>query len=513
MDESRERSRRFENALLIIAILVVGLLGIERYLEDSSLWIDEAFIALTVKSASPWDLFGPVGMGHSFPRFYLLSIQGLTHLFGYETWVLRVLPLTFFLLATWLWFKLLFNRIFAFPVLMVLALFLNLLPVSWFEYSSAFKQYSFDVFLALLPFFVSDAALKACFRDGQHRWLALALTLPCALSYTYGISVLGRLVGWYGFALRDRLPRLDLASTALAAAGLLLGSLSLYFTDIRFMAGSVYGFWEGATLASEGSSFSGLLMQLIIGPYSGQQEVGHPTGVPRAFLYFLVLVFLLGVARILMGSLRPNFAETGREWGSRSLGALAMLVGLLMASWLIRYPVATGRLTLFLLPFMQIILFEGFCFIHSRVGRLPRGAWISVALGILWIGCVAPSAIQTSARFIERENRDNIRSLEDQFRAAQELPIFTMPLLAPTVLATPHDFEASRFVTGPPIHEIPWGREIFIVDTHQGQARYTQGNPFPKLKDAAASFVKIQGTHDSLYLYRATFPENPSQTR
>ena len=80
---------------------------------------------------------------------------------------------------------------------MALALLLNLVPVSWLEYSSAFKQYTFDVFVALLPFFVSEKSLKRCFQEGQDRWLCFALALPCALSYTYGIAVLARLAGWY----------------------------------------------------------------------------------------------------------------------------------------------------------------------------------------------------------------------------------------------------------------------------------------------------------------------------
>ena len=158
-------AKKFENAFWLFSVLVVVGLGLQRFLEDGSLWIDEAFIAITVKNASALDLFGPVGMGHSFPRVYLLAIHGLTQTLGYETWALRLLPFLFFSLATVLWFRLLFNRLSAFPILMVLVFFLNLLPVSWFEYSSAFKQYSFDVLAGLLPFFVSESALKKCFQE------------------------------------------------------------------------------------------------------------------------------------------------------------------------------------------------------------------------------------------------------------------------------------------------------------------------------------------------------------
>jgi hypothetical protein len=59
---------------------------------------------------------------------------------------------------------------------------------------------------------------------------------------------------------------------------------------------------------------------------------------------------------------------------------------------------------------------------------------------------------------------------------------------------------------GPPIHEIPWGEEIFIIDTHQGQSRYTKGNPFFRMKEAAARMKKVQGDFDTLYLFRAQFP-------
>jgi len=498
--------KKLENVFWLFCVAVVVGLGLERFLEDGSLWIDEAFIAITVKNASALDLFGPVGMGHSFPRVYLLAIHGLTQALGYETWVLRLLPFVFFALATALWFRLLFNRIFAFPVLMLLALFLNLMPVSWFEYSSAFKQYSFDVFAALLPFFVSETALRKCFREGKSRWIAIALALPCALSYTYGIVLIARVAGWYAYSLRDRQPQLNPGAVVIAIASLLIGSTSLYLTDIQFMANSVYDFWQGSTLATDGSSGVRLILQLIAGPYSGIQEVGRPAGIARPFLYFLYAVFGLGLLRILMGSLKASFDPAPSEWGSRSLGAVAAVIGLLFASWLIDYPIASGRLTLFVLPLLQIILFEGFCAIHREAEKLNGGAWLSLGLGIVWIAFVAPSAVHTSLRFIERENRDNIRSVQAEFEARPELPIYTMPLLVPSVMATPHGPAPTRFVMGPPIHEIPWGREIFIIDTHQGQSRYTKGNPFSRMKEAATHMERIQGRFDTLYLFRAQFP-------
>ena len=500
------RSKKRENFFWLFCVAVVVGLGLQRFLEDGSLWLDEAFIALTLKSASPLDLFGPVGMGHSFPRVYLLAIHGLTQTLGYETWALRLLPFAFFAVATALWFRLLFNRIFAFPALMLLALFLNLMPVSWFEYSSAFKQYTFDVFAALLPFFVSEAALRKCFREGKSRWVALALALPCALSYTYGIVLLARVAGWYAYSLRDRQPKLDPGTVAIAISSLLIGSASLYLTDIRFMANSVYDFWQGSTLAADGSSGIQLILQLIAGPYSGIQEVGRPAGIARPFLYFLYAVFGLGLLRILLGSLNAGFDHAPSEWGSRSLGAVVAVMGLLVASWLIDYPIASGRLTLFVLPLLQIILFEGFCVIHREAEKLRQGAWISLALGLIWIGFVAPSAIETSLRFIERENRDNIRSLQAEFEARPDLPIYTMPLLVPSVMATPHGPAPSRFVMGPPIQEIPWDEEIFIIDNHQGQSGHSKRNPFSRMKEAATQMEKVQGDFDTLYLFRAQFP-------
>ena len=323
------RPGKFENVFWLFCVAVVVGLGFQRFLEDGSLWIDEAFIAITVQSVDALDLFGPVGMGHSFPRIYLLAIHGLTQMLGYETWVLRLLPFVFFALATGLWFRLLFNRIYAFPVLMVLAFFLNLLPVSWFEYSSAFKQYSFDVFVALLPFFVSEATLRKCFQEGQSRWVAFALAIPCALSYTYGIILIARIAGWYAYSLRDRKPALNPGAVIIALIGFLLASTSLYLTDIQFMSNSVYDFWQGSTLSTDGISRTRLIQQLISGPYSGIQEVGRPAGVPRLFLYFLYAVFALGLLRILLGSVHARFDRGPLAWGSRSLGAVAAVIGLL----------------------------------------------------------------------------------------------------------------------------------------------------------------------------------------
>ena len=133
--------------------LIVGL-GTNQLLKDGSFWMDEAAVAMSFLKMEPSEFIGQLRGGQNFPRLYLILIAQLEGLFGYQTMVVRFLPYVFFVAGTVLWLRLLRLRFGAVPLLLCLAIVLSLVPTSWVWYSAMLKQYTFDVFVALVPFSV-----------------------------------------------------------------------------------------------------------------------------------------------------------------------------------------------------------------------------------------------------------------------------------------------------------------------------------------------------------------------
>src|SRR6185295_5128676 len=87
-----ERTGKITHFILWLVAAAVILVGVGRYFDQPSFWLDEAFIALSLRSPSIQTIFGPLEAGQLFPRVYLAIIAILREALGYRIWVLRLLP-------------------------------------------------------------------------------------------------------------------------------------------------------------------------------------------------------------------------------------------------------------------------------------------------------------------------------------------------------------------------------------------------------------------------------------
>ena len=494
----------------ILGLLVMGAVGLERYLEDASFWVDESIVASSLRDLTLAELFGPLGPGgNSFPRLYMAALLGLKNLFGYETLILRALPFAFYLAATYLWLKLLSSRLRAFPALVCLALFLCLLPTSWFAYSSMLKQYSFDVFLSVLVFFVPDRFFDRPLRQGKGLWLCLAFALPCALSYTYAISLAGRLAGWYAAGLAQRNYRLAPLGLVALVAGVGIASLSLWFTDVQFMGNSVYGWWAGCNIGHNWNATHLLLDKFAIGWYSGIQEFPIDGGLPEALRVVLRIALVLGVFQVIRSLFGRPLRHLPTDWGSRSLGALFVVAATLSASFFIQYPVCSGRLTLFVLLPLQLLLFEGFVAIHAWLEDDRHWRGLSLALGTLWVVSIAPFGIRDAYRFSEAHAPDDLRPVLGLIRSQEELPVHVMPCLWGVVQALPEGLPTVETVYVPSAEQTPWGQEILILEKNPHRAISYCFEAHQTLQEKATAWQILHKESDPVRLFRARFPNEP----
>jgi hypothetical protein len=506
--------------------LVVGI-GTGQLLKDGSFWLDEAAVALSFLELSPSEFIGRLSGGQNFPRLVLLLIAQLEGLFGFRTLVLRFLPYLFFIAATALWLRLFRLRFGALPLLLCLALVLNMVPTSWLAYSAMLKQYTFDVFVALVPFSVSDAFFEQSLRRGRRLWRPLLLTLFCAMSYTYAVALLARVAGWYlgGLSaggqrgLRRGLSqgryRLNARAVCAFVCGVLVCSLSLWFTDLRHTLKQdfVFDFWGKCILAQvwgDWDSAITLLNRFAFGWYEGAQEFALARRLPLAALAILKISFCLGLVRIAWSVFgrRAAISPELEEWGSRSVGCLLCVLALLAASAVIGYPVCAGRLTLFASCCMQIVLLEGLSLVYVGLRRLRYGPAVATAFLVLTIALLVPTAVRNTGRVIQSDVPQNIRPLARRMRERSDLPVLVLPCMRKQVETLPEglgvasveylDFEddwASR---------VPSGGQAWVLDVRYGWGFCRAA--LPAIRNLATDVERFHTLEDTANLFLATFP-------
>lgn len=453
------------------AAAMIGAGGV-RLLKDGSLWLDEASIAYNLLYQTPAELMGPLLTTHSFPRLYLAVINGLTFAFGYHTLVLRILPYCFFVLGVLVWQRLGWQRFKQQPLLLASFVLLGLIPCTYVSYAAMVKQYSLDVLLALVPFLVSDAFFDRHLRRGEQSWRLLALAVPCLVSFTYPIPLIARVAGWYVSGLRQRGFALSLRGFTTAGTGLTLGLAALWWIDMRHTAGnqSIFRFWRKCTLGGDSERNLAITERLFTGWYTDKLPWGSGASLSEP------LIFIIGVATLLGGAeaLRRAFSsgkgddEELAGWGSRSAGCAFVVIGVIAAGVVVRYPLCPGRLSLFALFAMQMLTVEGLYGIarfaeRPRFGRIAcQAAMLALVLALL------PTAYHQVRHLYTKDVPENVRPLLHVIDENPDIPVL-VPACSEKQLSTlpewldRDDIYYYAYRTGNWRDRYPPAREFFVL--------------------------------------------------
>ncbi|MBI3654777.1 MAG: hypothetical protein HY231_27405 [Acidobacteria bacterium] len=386
-------------ALLITACLM-------RYWQAPSFWLDEAFVAASLRYPTIHTIFAPLENKQFFPRLYLLAIAGLRELFGYRIWVLRVLPFLCFIAASLMWARLLIKKAGNDLVIGLLGAALMLGAFAWMDEGIQLKQYTFDVMFALIPFCLSDDFFKEVLVGGKHKSRAIYLAIPCALSYTYPIALMARLLGWYWQPGKRQGWRLHKPTVFALGAAITLGFVSIWFTDYQYNMNdqSVYlSYWSHCILRSRfqegGLSGLRLLADFFWGWHQGR--------LMPLVIAVIAPLQLLGIYQVLSRGRATNASAEDSAWGSRSRGSLILLTSVILAGWVVNYPICAGRLTLFVQIHLQILTLEGAVFIL----RLSHAGSIAKLLLYLCVGIITLFSAHRYISFVRDESPENLRPL------------------------------------------------------------------------------------------------------
>jgi hypothetical protein len=164
--------------VLLVVLLVVGIaLRLRQYFYNRSLWIDEAFVSLSIVPRSLAELLKPLGWDQTGPILFLWAEKAMVELFGVSEYALRALPLVAGLILLPTVYALAQRLFGAAPALLATAV--AALSPSLIRYATEVKSYGIE---ALTTIVLVTLAVRIIDEPAEWRhWLPLALTGALAI--------------------------------------------------------------------------------------------------------------------------------------------------------------------------------------------------------------------------------------------------------------------------------------------------------------------------------------------
>jgi len=355
------------------------LLRVAAYVADRSLWLDEAYLAATI--LRPFGrLFDPAAYGQIAPPGFLLLEHAAVGVFGPGELALRLPSLLAGIASLFLMRRVAYRLFPESTARLALFLFAFADPLVYF--ASELKPYALDVAIAL---FLLDRGLDALAqRPRSLPILAVAGAASVWFSYpsVFVLAALGATLAAGPVTGRAR-PLAAAATVAVWAASFAV----LWRTSLRASAAQPWllKYWAGAFPTLPPRSWN----DLAWAPRALAAFLLDPGGVPiRGAGIFAGLVGLWYLARE-----RPRVLAL---LGGPFLATLA-------AAALRRYPFY-GRLVLFLVPFLLLILAYGADRVRAATARTARAA------GVLLVALLAvPPAAICAYRLVRPRTREETK--------------------------------------------------------------------------------------------------------
>ena len=187
----------YGSPLFAWAIIGSGILvRLIQYLRNASLWVDEAALATVIVNSPASSLLGYLESHTAAPVGFLLAEKWAVNTLGNTEYSLRLLPLIAGVGALILLYPVAKKFVSPWAVPVVLILFA--MSTSLVRFSTNVKQYSLDVFLALLVLLI---AVQVVQHKHDVKWLivfAIVGTLAIWLSFpiVFVLAGTGAVLGW-----------------------------------------------------------------------------------------------------------------------------------------------------------------------------------------------------------------------------------------------------------------------------------------------------------------------------
>ena len=369
------RSSRTSTLLPPVLIVLGVALRLSAFLANRSLSLDEAAMARNLIDR-PWGkLLHPLDYAQVAPPGFLIVEKAIVSIFGSQEYALRFFPLLCGIASVGLCWAVSRRILSRGPAILALALFA--INSAFIEYSVLVKQYSADVCAAVLVLFIATVWLDGPPDRRRSLWLGTAGLATAAFSFTAVFFLTGAAMTCAFVALRNSAARTRpavLIAPALwvagAAGGTLIGHLNLTPADAAYMN----WFWAIGFMPWPPTS-----LRDVLWVWRQFQGVFSFTAHYRITIVWVALVALGAWSLVRRGQATTMFLL---------LTPLLLVVAAAVARL---YPFTSGRVQLFLLPALLMVVAEGTGFwwrllaVRSRwLGALPAVAVLVLAVYSTW---------------------------------------------------------------------------------------------------------------------------------
>ncbi|MDB5292404.1 MAG: hypothetical protein JWL69_3645, partial [Phycisphaerales bacterium] len=373
------------NRFLKIAAVVLLCLGaaarLRQYQARASYWADEAFVLLNLRQLSPLQLVGKLNWDQAAPPMFLWALKGEMRVAGEGEYAMRFLPLAGSLLGLGI-FGVLARRVLPGPAALF-AFGLFALSRKLVEYSAELKQYGCDATVAALLLLV---ALGRPDWPPLRRLALTAIFASVAVWFSHPVSVMFGGVGLVlTFSCWKRSWREALLAIACVAM-FVTSFAALFFVSIhRQHTNFLFEYWQTAF-----------------------PDWHHPAGVP-AWLGRQTFEFLQTPYRWAATIFMPLLVGAAlwalrRREGERWAACAAPIAMAIFAALVRQYPFDGGRLTLFLMPSLFLLVGAGAAMLWEVLPLNLRVFWWALPLALF--GSAIPSGV---SRFVRPDFRSHIR--------------------------------------------------------------------------------------------------------
>lgn len=338
---------------LLWIIVVVGiLLRLIRYFHNPSFWFDESVISIDIINRSFPDFINPSpDYDQGQPLGFLVLIKLAVQMFGNSEYAFRLFPLLFGIGSLFLFYRVAKYHIEPKAVLIALGLFAILDPMV--QFASELKSYSGDVFFALLIF-----AYTMYFQTHKQNVLRSAffavLGAVIVIFSTPSVFVLAGVGAIMILSCAYKKDWTGFAAISIISSVWVVSFFAYYFIYLSVLGTNVtVGVeqilkWEGAYMPFPPMSFSDIrwFIDLFFDTFS------YPVGLTLTGV--AALLFLFGCVSMISRKKETFFL------------IVSPIVITLLAAAIHRYPFR-GRLILFIVPFILLIIAEGVVHILNKV--------------------------------------------------------------------------------------------------------------------------------------------------
>jgi hypothetical protein len=349
------------------------IIRFDLYFFSRSLWLDEAFIAVNFIDKTFWELLQPpLDYSHSIltpPGFLVITKLSIT-LFGNSDFILRLFPFICGVASLFLFYYM--AKAYISAIAVPLALFLFAISDNLIYYSSEFKQYSSDVTITIMLFL-----LAAYVQTGVltvKRLLLLVTVGALAVWFSHPAAFIlaaigGYLIILYGFN-RQWLSMMSLVGVSLVW---LLSFLGMYLltmeegVDTSPIGEYLVHLWKSWDSFMP-SPFSETGFKWLFNNYLNMFDNPGSLGIAR----MAGIIFIIGCIAMLIERKNSLFLLT-----------LPIIITLAV-SFFQKYPFH-GRMILFLLPSLYLIIAEGVVQLQVKLLALPKTAIVTLVTQVILV--------------------------------------------------------------------------------------------------------------------------------